>query len=1327
MMLNKFVLYVLVTFLSIGVVKAQDYYFRHHKVEDGLSHDTVLCSLQDSKGFLWFGTKDGLNRLDGYSFKHYRKDPSKTNSLGSNFIECIKEYKGKLYVGTDSGLYVYNDTDDSFSLVESSSNKPILDIESDHQGNIWFAGGSTLNKHHIESGKSESYENEKFRTDEITKTPNGTIWVASQNILRRFNHKTNAFTEYQIDAETKDNQPIIISKIYSYTDNEILIGTQKNGVFIYTIDDNRVESFLYSSEKHIYVRDIILNESGNLWIATESGIYIHNPENSSFTHLTKSFNNPYALSDNAVYSLTVDKEGGVWASTYFGGVNYYRKQFTPFKKYFPKLGENSISGNAVREIHSDNYNNLWIGTEDAGLNKLNLNTGRFTNYLPSKDKNSIAHYNIHGLLLKEDKLFIGTFDNGLDVMDIKTGEVIDHYNTINNSTLSSDFMYSFYENSNEDVFVITSSHIQLFDYKKKVFSSTNAFPEGYFYTSLLQEKDSILWAGTYWEGLFYFDSKTNTRKIFKHDHTNPKSLSSNAINGIYQDNKGKIWITTENGLNEFVPETNSFVNYTTKDGFPSNVTYSILEDDENNLWISTSKGLVKFNTTTKATKTYTKANGLLSDQFNYNSAYKQKDGTMFFGSFDGMISFNPKEFKKNTYKAPIYITNILIDNKELEINNLTSLRKKSKSLVKEIVLEPQNSSLQIDFSALSFNSPEMTEYWYKLEGLNNDWFYLGKNHSVSFVGLTPGDYSFKVKSKNSDGQLSEESLNLQILALPTFWNSNYAYILYILILSMIIYLLAKNYHARIKVKNQQMISDLDRIKDKELYEAKIDFFTTISHEIRTPLTLIKNPLEKILKRNDYDDGLTLNLSIMNKNVSRLLNLVNQLLDFRKSEIEGINLTFINTNITRLIQNIHTRFSQEIINENFKFELNLGDEDFYAFADVEALEKIISNLLSNAIKYADKEISISLIKKDDIFKLVLKNDGEIIPFQLRDKIFEPYFVSSEFEKQSKTSTGIGLSLAHSLVELHKGSLKLDFEDSNMNSFILELPVRQRNKSKASYSKQEPKENKVVDKKSEEEPIKNIDQRPKLLLVEDNEDLLDFIAADLENQYQVLTSTSGKKALDILIEENVQLVLSDVMMPGMDGFALCDKIKTNIETSHIPVILLTAKASLTSKIEGLESGADAYIEKPFSIDHLNAQIKNLINNRDHIIEHYSSSPLAHVKSIAHTKTDEKFIKKLDKAIEDNMSDGDLNVEKLSELMNMSKSTFYRKVKNISNLSPNELINITRLKKASEYLKTGNYKIYEIAEMVGYNSQITLLRNFQKQFKMTPSEYLNSKKLD
>ena len=458
---------------------------------------------------------------------------------------------------------------------------------------------------------------------------------------------------------------------------------------------------------------------------------------------------------------------------------------------------------------------------------------------------------------------------------------------------------------------------------------------------------------------------------------------------------------------------------------------------------------------------------------------------------------------------------------------------------------------------------------------------------------------------------------------------------------------------------------------------------------------------------------------MKKNSDRLLDLVNQLLDFRRAEIERVDLTFVETNISTLLQGTYERFSEAIKDKEVDFRLNLGEKDIYAHVDAEVLKKILSNLFGNAIKYSKKQVLVALKTDGTLLELSIKNDGNLIPAHLKERIFEPFYRVSGSDNENQMGTGIGLALARSLTDMHHGSLVLDTSDGAMNSFVLKLPVHQEKEFRLypeTNRKTEP--NQSV---SDEVSLRNGEST--VLLVEDSEELLDFVAKELKEAYFVLKASNGETALNLLKEENVQLVISDIMMPGMDGFTLCRKIKTNLETSHIPVILLTSKSAMSAKMEGLESGADAYIEKPFSVKHLKVHVANLIENRRHVMEHYASSPLAHIRSIASTKTDEAFIKKLDAVIYENMADHDLNVETLAEIMHMSRSTLYRKIKDISNLSPNELINITRLKKSAELLKTGKYRIFEVAEIVGYNSATSFGRNFQKQFEMPPSAYMNT----
>ncbi|QCX37414.1 response regulator [Aureibaculum algae] len=1317
-MKNK-TIFLLLLLLPYYISWGQEYYFKHYQVEDGLSHNTVQTAIQGKQGFLWFGTKDGLNRFDGYHFKTFRNSVNDSTSIGSNYIECLLEFNDTLWVGTDSGVYHYNENKENFDLIKVSKNRPILDIEHDNKGNLWYIGGSTLFKYNIASKETKIFDTEiYFHNEELTRTPDGEIWTAMGSLIRHYKSKTNSFNEIKITSKKDTEVPIRINKLFALDNNTILIGTRDHGVFSYDIKNRVTKHLMPEITEPLFVRDFIKGENGELWIATELGIYIYNFEDKSYKNLRKSYNNPYSLSDNAVYTLARDKEGGIWIGTYFGGINYYPKQYTTFHKYFPKISENSISGNAVREIREDKDGNLWIGTEDAGLNKLNPKTGIFTNYNSTIENSTLSHYNIHGILPQDETLWIGTFEHGIDIMNTKTEKVIKTYKTDGNSGLSSNFAFTLYEGKNNQIYVVTTSGVQIFDPKTNKFSTIEAFPEGIFFTSFMEDSKGILWAGTYWNGLFFYDPSTNKSGVYsKQDLNVNNGISSNAINGIFEDSEQNIWITTENGLNLFHRNSKDFKKYDVNDGFPSSAFYAIIEDRNNLLWITTSKGLVSYNPKTEHKSTYTKANGLLSDQFNYNSAYKDEHGTMYFGSVNGMISFNPENFIKNNYKPTILITGFKINNEEVPLKTKGSPLTKSITFTNKIQLQPDQTTFSLDFSALSFTAPEMTDYWFKLKGLHEDWVYLQKKHSVYFTELPSGKYDFMVKSLNNNGVWSEEVSTLKIEILPVFWKSSLAYSLYILCTILATLVVLRLYNSRIKIKNFNTLREINNKKEKEIFQSKIEFFTNVSHEIRTPLTLIKSPLEKLLKNVEPGSDLSDNLNIMDKNTSRLLDLTNQLLDFRKAELENMALTFVKTNISLLLKDTHTRFSQIILEKNIEFDIVLNSQNIYAYVDAEALKKILSNLLNNAIKYADQKVIVSLTSSEDSIQLTVKNDGVLIPAHLKNKIFEPFFREQEVKNDHQPGTGIGLSLAQSLTDLHKGNLYLDTSDANMNIFVLKLPIHQEKEFKLKTSETsetvETKGNLKIDTEH---------NSPSILLVEDNIDLLDFVAKELNIDYVVFKAENAEIALRIIATENIHLIVSDVMMPGMDGFKLCEKLKTDLETSHIPIILLTARSAIAAKIEGLEIGADAYIEKPFSMTYLKVQIANLIENREHILNYYSSSPLAHVRSLAHTKTDESFIKKLDDIIFKNISDPKLSVESLADAMHMSRSTFYRKIKEMSNLSPNELVNITRLKKAAELLKLGDYKIYEVAEMVGYNSQTSFGRNFQKQFNMTPSEYMN-----
>jgi len=1294
----------------------QEYYFKHYKVEDGLSNNTVLSSIQDSDGFLWFSTKDGLNRFDGYRFKTFRSGINPKTTLGSNYIQSLHEYKNYIWVGTDKGIYLYDKKLDSFSILNEALNNRVNEINNDLIGNLWFISSGSLVKYNVDSKETTLFNGKNsFAATSITCDSKGVIWVSSNDALYRYSEATLNFEKIEVQLP---NNMFSITVIYSLDTNTVLLGTKGDGVFKYDIDTHRTRPFNLDASKPIFVRQFKKSNQNELWIASESGIFIYNLKDKKARNLHKSYNDPYAISDNAAYSITIDKENGVWIGTYFGGVNYHQKQYDQFKKYFPKKNENAIIGSAVREIHKDQNENLWIGMEDAGLNKFNLKNKTFENFQPNGTKSGLSFYNIHAVLPRGNKVWIGTFEHGLDILDGVTGKVLKHYDR-NSSDLKSDFIFTFYETPDTILYVVTSVGIYKYNESKDNFEICNYFSSSTHFTTMLKDSEGNFWAGSYRDGLFYYNAKTNEKAVFKHDYKNLKTLSNDFITSIFQDKENNIWIATENGLNLFNKKTRTFKKYTTKEGFPSNVIYSILQDDNENLWITTSKGLVKFNPKTARVKIFTTANGLLSDQFNYNSAFKDANGEMYFGNLNGMISFNPKIFIRNNYNPPIFITGLQINNQDVIVNDVNSPLDQSISYIKKITLNNNQSTFNIDFASLSYTAPELTEYWYKLDGINDDWIYLNKNNKVFFTELPAGDYKFRVKSLSTNGIWSKEA-NINIEILPPFWASNYALLLYFLIIVAVSYLLLRSYHIRTVKENNRKIAHLNNEKEKEIYHAKIEFFTNVAHEIRTPLTLIKSPLESLLKRTYQSPEIPQNLLIMERNTSRLLNLVNELLDFRKAEMEVLKLTFVETNISALVRSLQTSFTPLVEEKSLHFDLELGDKDIYAFVDEEAIRKILSNLINNALKYAKNKVFITLFRDEIALEFIVKNDGNLIPKGLKNKIFEPFF--RILNSETSTGTGIGLSLAHSLTELHNGTLKIQFLDVEMNTFVLQLPLRQQNEFPL-YKNNNETAFKDIEEEFENETLFK-GTKTHVLIVEDNLELLNFMAKELNKEYKIFKAANGEEALKVIHNETIHIVISDITMPVIDGIELCDRIKSNLESSHIPVILLTALSAVKSRILGLESGADAYISKPFSMDFVMAQIDNLLSNRRHIMEHYASSPLSHLNSIAHNKTDEDFIKKLDLIIDGNIEDPNLSVESLAEIMYMSKSTLYRKIKDISNMSPNELINNARLKKAAELLLSGKYKIFEISEIVGYNSQSSFGRNFQKRFNMSPSEFVNKK---
>lgn len=1312
-----FLLYSLTT-----VCHSQSYTFKHYQVENGLSYNSVICSLQDKKGFLWFGTKDGLNRFDGYTFKIFRNDPDNPKSIGSNFIHSLYEDKTQtIWVGTLTGLYKYNPLQESFSLVPPSKGKDVRDVRLDSKGNVWYIAGLVLCRYNEKTGKNSIYQTRPhLGVTSVSINAKDDIWVSSTDgFIQKYNPATDSFTNYNLFDKSEPAISNWIEKVYDTEKGFLLVGTSSQGIKVFDTKTLTYKELLTSNpdQTAIYARDFIASGNDEFWMATESGLFIYNMKTGKYTNLRNKFNDPYSISDNAVYTLCKDKEGGIFAGTYFGGVNYYAKEFTSFDKFFPQASGNSLSGYAVKEICSDKNGNLWIGTEDAGLNKLDPKTGIFEHFKPNGSKTSIAHTNVHGLLATGNELWIGTFEHGLDVMDIRTSKVIRHYQvgTAPNQ-LKSNFIESILKTKSGEILIGSSYGLYRYNKDSDDFSLLNEVPGNLHYQFLMEDRSGNVWAGSLRDGLYIYNLHDKRSISYKFEENNPKSISSNAINSIFQDSKGIIWVATENGLNRFNEKDRNFTRYNSKNGFQSNVFYRVLEDKRNNLWISTSGGLISFSPD-GIIKSYTRSNGLLSDQFNYSSAFMDKAGRMYFGSVKGMISFLPDQFTKNQFVPPIYITGFQVYNKELQIGKKNTPLTQSINFTNQLKLSHSQSTFSIDFAALGFTAPEMTEYTYMMEGLDKSWTYLKTNRKVYFTNLSPGTYTFKVKATNSSGVWNPHVAMLKIIISPPYWASPVAYLLYFITMVTVIYYGIKYYHRWISDKNKRKIERWESKKETELYQAKIEFFTYVTHEIRTPLTLIKGPLEEVIRHAEAVPQLKENLTTMEKNTNRLIELTDQLLGFRKTEIKGFNLSFVNVNINDILKENCSRFKTAIEHKKLELTVDLPQTPLYAYADLEALNKIFTNLIDNAVKYSRNEISVQLIAYDKNFVISVTSDGKVIPENFQEKIFEPFFRMSN--AGSERGNGIGLPLARSLTELHEGTLQLKNEDKKYNTFVLTLPIRHEQEFKISLTETNPIAKSITQKKDSI-------NCPTILIVENNTEIRTFIADKLVKNFVVLQAGNGQEALDILKEKSAHLIISDIMMPVLDGIELCRAVKENLEYAHIPVILLTAKNTLQSKIEGLEVGADAYLEKPFSPDHLLTQISNLLAGRDKIKNYFASSPLVHIKSMAYNKADEAFLETLYEAIHKNLDNKSLDVDQLADIMHMSRPTLYRKIKAISNLSPHELINITRLKRAAELLVEGNHKILKISAMTGFSSQTQFGRSFLKQFGMTPSEYAASKQL-
>jgi ligand-binding sensor domain-containing protein/signal transduction histidine kinase/DNA-binding response OmpR family regulator len=1302
-------------------IRPSNYYFSHITGENGLSQSNVKAILQDSYGFMWFGTKNGLNRYDGTSIVQMDCNDYVTGTGNHNISALFEDKDRQIWVGTDRGVYKYNPASDIFTAMNLKTengvdmNNWVADIVSDSVGNIWIVipdQGVFRYKNDVLSFY-EVTNKDNFKTEVpecIDIRSNGEVWVGTWGVgLFRYNEQEDRFVQYTVD---KDNHSLYgknINAICDY-DDWLAIAIHEGEVMKYHPETNRLVKMDLPEVSKTFIRKLMYID-GELWVGTHDGVFIINEKKSQVIYLQQDLMRPFSLSDKYIYTMYLDREKGIWLGTMFGGVNYFSRYKLLFNKYVPGSDAYSLSTKRVREITADEEGNVWIGTDDNGVNVLDIVTGKVSQ-VQCSDADGNAHLVTIAMYAYGDQIFCGLFKQGLDVIHAPSRKVT-HY-TPEQLGIAEGSVYCFYIDSKGYRWIGTGWG--LYKAKPGTFTFKKVEDAGYDWIfDVFEDKDGVIWFISMGSGVMKYNPKDNSFKRYNYEEGKKNGLSSNSISSVMQDSKGRIWLSTDRGgICRYNSQTDDFTTFSIEDGLPDDMVYKILEDDQGDLWFGTNKGLVCFNPDTKYVRVYTTKDGLLGNQFSYKSALKGKDGKFYFGGIEGLIAFDPNSFGETNTVASIYITKFSIYNQEITVHTPNSPLKQCITHTNKIVLPYNQANISFDVALLNYSTTESNQYYYKMVPLDKDWIKAASNQKISYAKLLPGNYIFKVQAVNGlNSALSGRSL--EIVILPPWWLSIWAYFIYIIcgVCIILFWFFWYRYRKEREMEERQKLFEIE--KEKELYESKVDFFTEIAHEIRTPLTLINGPLETIQEMEIKEERLSKNLSVIGQNTKRLLDLAGQLLDFQKIGARKFDMKFENVDVTALLNETVARFEPTIIRKKKELLQNIPEESIVAAIDKEAITKILSNLLNNALKYARHTILVELQKSETTFTVCVISDGDKITPDVSQLIFEPFYQMGK-KRELRQGVGIGLPLARSLAALHKGTLYLDTEQPE-NTFVLTVPL---NKEGVLQEIEKTIKSNIVVLDEETSVETDRIKGYTLLLVEDNEDMLSFIADRLAEQFTVETATNGKEALEVLHNNHIDLVVSDIMMPVMNGYELCKEMKSDIDLSHIPIIFLTAKNDLESKINGLKIGAEAYVEKPFSYNYLKTQILSLLSNRRKEREAFSKRPFFPVDNMQMNKADEEFMNKVIQIIQDNITDDDFSVERMADILCMSRSSLLRKIKILFNLSPIDFIRLIRLKKAAELIQEGRYRIGDICYMVGINSSSYFSKLFLKQFGVTPKEF-------
>ena len=1335
-------------------VYGQNITFNHLTTDDGLSQFSVNSLYVDENGILWIGTREGLNRYNGDDIQTYKLQKNNPNSLFCNTVSRITgNHNGKIYLLCTEGVAEFNLATQKFTTLIQGNINSIY-----YNDGLFIGKKNEIYRYNEETGNFDLYYQLPDRNLEIVciHINKGILWLG-----------TTTGGVYCLNIDKKElTHPIQkgnITSFYQDSEGELWIGSWEEGLFRVKAD-GAIKNFKYNAKNphslsSNFVRACCEDNLGNIWIGTFNGLNRYNKITGLFQNHTASDTQADGLTHSSIWCIVKDNQGTLWLGTYFGGVNYFNPEYEIYTRYSYSSNEKKgLSNPVVGRTIEDKDGNLWIGTEGGGLNYYNRRTREFKWYRPQEGRNSISHNNVKALYYDADKeiIWIGTHLGGLNKLDIRSGHFT-HYRMEegNPATLPSDIIRDIIPYKSL-LIIATQNGVCLFDPAngqcQQLFKDSKEGKSIKMVADVTFDSEGTLWIAATGEGVFSYRFDTCRLTNYRHDATNPNSLSNNNVNNITQDSKGNLWFSTSgSGLDLYRPATNDFENFDKeRNGLASDCIYETQESPSSGkLLLITNEGFSIFNYKNKTFNNYSAENGFPLTAVNENALCVTCDGEIFLGGIQGMISFHEMELNFTPKPYKIILSRLIVNGREISVGDKTGILQHSLCHTGEITLNADQSMFSIEFATSNYIPANKDDIIYRLEGFSNEWTSTRGLHTITYTNLNAGTYTLLIKPEGKDENLCPQA-QLTIHVLPPYYKTTLAYFIYIIITGAVLWYLIRAYKSKIKLR-ESLKYEQKHIQDVEaLNQSKLRFFTNISHEFRTPLTLIVAQVETLLQLQNFTPAIYNKILGIYKNSIQLRELITELLDFRKQEQGHMKIKVSPHNIVNFLYENYLLFLEYASAKQINFNFEKETDELEVWYDQKQMQKVINNLLSNAIKHTEKEDTITLSVKEERNNVIIcvKDTGSGIDAKEIDKIFDRFYQiePTGSTDAGKSGTGIGLALTKGIIELHHGSIRVESELGKGTSFIVTLRLGNEFFTEEQINRNPDCVHQIEISKSEADaflkteleenaPIKRIPDA-KLLIVEDNESIREMLANIFKPFYQILMAANGEEGWELVRSEMPCIVVSDVVMPKMSGTELCKLIKTDFNTCHIPVVLLTARTAIESNIEGLRIGADDYITKPFSAAYLKARIFNLLEQRKKLQALYCASllpasteqPLAGKKETttpALSPNDRKFMDKVMETIEKHLDNGDLTVEDIAGEVNMSRSVFFKKLKTLTGLSPVEFLKEIRMKRAAQLIETEEYNMAQIAYMVGLNDSHYFSKCFKQQYGMTPTEYKESRK--